>query len=285
MSSETTLIPIEQRSVEFYGDTLVGLLVPDADENQVYLPVRPLCQFLGLAWSGQFERIKRDPVLSDAIRFVRLIRTGEGQVGDPEVLCLPLEFIPGWLFGVSASRVKPELRERIILYRRECYRALWNVFKHDIMPSAELVRQPPEQSGAALAYEIATAVQHLARQQMEIEQRLGGRIDKMAHWAGGVNLRLDDTDSRLSALEVQVSPRAMISEEQAAELALAVKNVGHALAASGIKPGYSQVYGELYRRYGVSSYKNLARGKFDEVIAWLRAWHAELAGEAAAGEQ
>ncbi len=283
MSAETTLIPIEQRSVEFYGDTLVGLLVPDATENHVYLPVRPICQFLGLAWSGQFERIKRDPVLSDAIRFVRLIQTEEGQVGDPEVLCLPLEFFPGWLFGVSASRVKPELRDRIILYRRECYRALWNNFKHDIMPSTDLVPQPPGRSGAALAYEIATAVQHLARQQMEMEQRLGGRIDKMATWATGVNGRLVETDTRLSALEIQVSPRATVSEEQASEIALAVKNVGYALAARGIKPGYSQVYGELYRRYGISSYKTLARGKFDEVLSWLRSWHAELTAESAAG--
>jgi hypothetical protein len=68
-----------------------------------------------------------------------------------ELLSLPLEYLPGWLFGVNASRVRPELKERIMLYRRECYRALWNVFKHDIMPSVELVPQPHARSGAALA--------------------------------------------------------------------------------------------------------------------------------------
>jgi hypothetical protein len=85
-------------------------------------------------------------------------------------------------------------------------------------------------------------------------------------------------DGRLRALELQVNPEATISEQQAAELALAVKAVGHALAERGTRPGYSQVYGELYRRYGIASYKNLPQGKFVEVMAWLQRWHAELAG-------
>jgi len=283
MSSDSTvLVPTQQRVVEFYGDTILGLMVPGPDGNDLYVPLRPICDYLGLSWSGQFERTKRDDVLADELRDVRVSRTPQ-EGGSQDMLCLPLDFIPGWLFGVSASRVKPELRERIILYRRECYRALWNVFKHDMMPSTELVRQSPDRSGAALAYEIATAVQHLARQQMEMEQRLGGRIDKMAQWAGGVNQRLGDTDSRLSALEVQLGPQATISEEQAAEIALAVKNVGHALGARSSKPGYSQVYGELYRRYGISSYKSLPRKKFEEVIGWLRSWYSELTADTATG--
>ena len=103
----------------------------------------------------------------------------------------------------------------------------------------------------------------------------------MAYWAGGVNQRLDDTDSRLSALEVQLGPQATISEGQAAEIALAVKNVGYALGVRSSKPGYSQVYGELYRRYGISSYKSLPREKFEEVIAWHRTWYSDLTADTA----
>ncbi|MEJ2751084.1 MAG: phage antirepressor N-terminal domain-containing protein [Candidatus Promineifilaceae bacterium] len=29
-----------------------------------------------------------------------------------EMICLPLKFVPGWLFGINANRVKPEIRER-----------------------------------------------------------------------------------------------------------------------------------------------------------------------------
>ncbi|NJO81561.1 MAG: hypothetical protein HC828_01540 [Blastochloris sp.] len=91
----------------------------------------------------------------------------------------------------------------------------------------------------------------------------------------------DDLDTRLNGLELSLGPASLISEQQAAEIVLAVKNVGHALSAKGTKPGYSQVYAELYRRYGISSYKNLPRDRYDEVLAWLKVWYDELQPPAA----
>lgn len=41
-----------------------------------------------------------------------------------EMLCLPLDYLNGWLFGVDAKRVKPEIRERLLTYQRECFRVL-----------------------------------------------------------------------------------------------------------------------------------------------------------------
>jgi len=86
------------------------------------------------------------------------------------MVCLPLEYLPGWLFGLNASKVRAGLADKIMYYRRECFHVLWQAFKADILPPT-----PPagDLSGAALAYEIATAVQHLARQEMELEVRLG----------------------------------------------------------------------------------------------------------------
>jgi hypothetical protein len=274
--SEQALTPLDVRTVEFYGDEITGALVRVGDEPQVYVPIRPICDYLGLSWSGQRERIMRDEVLAEALQFVRVTRTNISERrGDPNVLCLPLDLLPGWLFGVNTARVKAELREKIIRYRRECYRRLWDAFKHEILPVAELAPPPTERSGAELAYEIATAVQHLARQQMEIEQRLGGRIDTMARWA-------KRTDERISSLELRLTESdEQISEAQAAELALAVKTVANALVQHGAANGYQRVYGELYRRYSISSYKSLPRRRLQEALEWLRSWYQEVDGEGA----
>ncbi len=270
----TALTPIEVRTVEFYGDEISGALVRTGDEAQVYVPIRPICDYLGLAWSGQFERIKRDEVLSEAIKGVRVTRTPQ-EGGTQEMICLPLELLPGWLFGVNAARVKVELREKIIRYRRECYRRLWDVFKHDILPATELAPRPTGQSGAALAYELATAVANLAREQMEAERRLGGRVDNMARWA-------KRADERISSLELRLTEGdEQISEAQAAELALAVKTVANALVQHGAPNGYQRVYGELYRRYSISSYKTLPRRRLQEALEWLRNWYQEVEGEGA----
>ena len=275
------IIPIEKRDVDFYGDILIAMLIQRVDEPEpeIYVPLRPICDYLGLSWTGQLQRIKRDEVLNEALGFVRVTHTNPDDArrgGNPNVQCLPLRLLPGWLFGISADRVKPEVREKIIRYRRECYQILWNAFRHDIMPPADLAPTRTGQSSAQIAYEIATAVQHLAQQQMEQEQRLAAVEDSQQRarlWARGVNTRLD-------SLEIQLSPAANITQEQAGDLALAVKNVGNALEkqGSGKGSGYQRVYGELYRRYSISSYKSLPRGEFDEVMAWLKNWHDELTG-------
>ena len=263
MSENQVLVPVDQHSVDFYGDPITGALVRIGTELQMYIPLRPLCDYLQLDWSSQRKRINRDEVLREEVKGV-VIMTTPG--GPQEMLCLPLDILPGWLFGITPGKITdPVLREKITRYRRECYRRLWDAFKHEILPATnELAPAQPAASGAQLAYELATAVQNLAREQMDMEQRLGGRIDRMAQWAKGVVAKIENLDERVGGLELHVGPGALISEQQAAEVALAVKNVGRALSEQGGKPGYGQVYGELYRRYGISSYKNLPQSRYDQ---------------------
>ena len=204
-------------------------------------------------------------MLSQGFAQVSIITDG----GSQEAQCLRLDMIPFWLSGVNANRVGEAVREKLLRYQTEVASVLWAAFKHEILPAEELPQELPQRSGAELAYEIATAVQHLARQQMELEQRLNSRLDAAGRWAKTI-------DERLTILELTVGPDQTISEQQATEIALAVKNVGRALSERGTKPGYSQVYGELYRRYGISSYKSLPQKRYDSVLAWLKSWYEEL---------
>jgi hypothetical protein len=274
-AEDRALVPIREQEVEFYGDLIPAVEGPDA---QVYIPLRPICAFLGLDWAGQYQRLKRDPVLSVALRTVRLSRS-QSAGGAPEVISLPLKLLPGWLFGIQASRVKPELRDKILRYQADCYEVLWNAFKADILPA---LPPPADTSLAEQALVLAEAVANLARQQLALEQRYTtmaeytrGFIQQTRTHQGQTNQRLAAHEERLQALELRLDPAATITEEQAAELALAVKNVGQRLVGQGDKSGYAKVYSELYRRYRISSYKNLPRAKFEEVLAWLHAWYEE----------
>ena len=127
--NEQSLEPIREVSVDFYGDEIpTALVVIDEDGRQViYVPVRPLIEYLGLSWPGQRERINRDAVLSQTVQGVRVTRTPE-QGGAQVMLCLPMDYINGFLFGINANRVKPELRDRLITYQRECYQVLSAAF-------------------------------------------------------------------------------------------------------------------------------------------------------------
>src|SRR5690606_35850380 len=118
------LVPAVQKEVVFYEDMITAVLVTINGEDQIYVPLRPICDYLGLSYAGQRERVGRDPVLSENVHQIRISRSVEDG-SDQEMVCLALKFLPGWLFGVSVNRVKEELREKIIRYQRESYDVLW----------------------------------------------------------------------------------------------------------------------------------------------------------------
>ncbi|WP_061289638.1 phage antirepressor N-terminal domain-containing protein [Azotobacter vinelandii] len=104
-------------TVSFQGHDLT---VITTDSGERFVAMKPVCEAIGLAWNGQYERIKRHEVLKEGIRVIRTPSTS----GIQEFVCLPLDYLNGWLFGVDASRVKPEIRERLIQYQRECFGVL-----------------------------------------------------------------------------------------------------------------------------------------------------------------
>lgn len=45
-----------------------------------------------------------------------------------EMVCLPYEFIFGWIFTINPRNVAPEAKENVLKYKRECYHALFRHF-------------------------------------------------------------------------------------------------------------------------------------------------------------
>lgn len=261
------LVPVREETVNFYGDELAAAQMED---GTIMVPLRPIAEALGLTWPSQTQRVRRDPVLSP-LQGVIMMKTPGGEQG---FLALPLKVLPGWLFGIDSRRVRPELREKILRYQQDCYEVLWQHFKGQIMPEAPQVQA----SGAQRALQIAEAVYEIARQQVELERRNDTMADYMRGHVRKVNSELAEHDQRLSALELQVGGAGLISDSQALEIAGAVKAVAHALSEKGEKSAYQRVYGELYRRFNVSGYKNLPTARYEEAMAWLKGWHEEITG-------
>ena len=56
MQDQKALVPIEEQTVDFYGDHITIALVEIDGHAMRYIPLRPICEYLGLSWSGQRER-------------------------------------------------------------------------------------------------------------------------------------------------------------------------------------------------------------------------------------
>ena len=284
MSAEpVVLVPTEERRVTFHDDEIVAAVIAGEEQAEIYVPLRPLCDHLGLSWNGQRERLHRDPVLTDALRLVRMPRVSPVG-GDPEVLCLPLDLLPGWLFGISAARVKPELQEKVTRYRRDCFRVLWRAFQNDALQAASVaslsggsMATPP--SSLEHIRQMGLAVAQLAEQQMAMEQRVTvheSRIDRAA-------LVIRELQRRIGTVEDRIDPGTPISDAQAAEVAGQVKALGELLTTQqGGKNHYQAIFAELYRRFGVSSYKLIPRDRYEAVVQFLADWR--VAARSAEGQ-
>ncbi|MDA3979847.1 phage antirepressor N-terminal domain-containing protein, partial [Gallibacterium sp. AGMB14963] len=104
------------QTIQFYNQSLVTF----EQNGTYYTAMKPICENIGLAWNAQLLRIKRDEVLSKGM--IVMITPTNG--GEQEMVCLPIQYLNGWLFGIDTNRVKPEIRETLIKYKKECYQAL-----------------------------------------------------------------------------------------------------------------------------------------------------------------
>jgi hypothetical protein len=261
--SETALLPVEQKLVKFYNDEVIAVR---ADDGAVYVPIRPVCDNLGITLAGQRERINRDPVLSEAVTSVSVTLTQQAR----EMLCLPLKFIPGWLFGVNANRVKPELRENVIRYQRECFDVLAEAFMEGRLtadPSFTDLLQT--NTPAVQAYKVLQELTRLARSQVLLEARVGHQ-----------EFRIDDLEKRLESVEDTIGAvDRHVTPDQASQISQAVKAVAMKLSKASGRNEYGGIYGELYRRFGITSYKQLPAAKFDQAMNWLNEWRESIEGD------
>lgn len=98
-------------SVPFQGDTL-SYIVQDGEQM---VPVKPICGNLGVDWKSQHRKL-----MADREGWGVVIMTMPSAGGPQETLCLPQWRLFGWLRTFQPSRVKPELREKLIAYQRHC---------------------------------------------------------------------------------------------------------------------------------------------------------------------
>lgn len=96
------------------------------DENHnFFVPIKPICQAIGIDDSAQRHRIDRHYILHS----VEVTMTSTGADGKTyDMVCLPLEYVYGWLFTIDANLVAEANRENVKRYQLECYQALYTHF-------------------------------------------------------------------------------------------------------------------------------------------------------------
>ena len=280
-TTTAVLVPTEQRLVTIVDDEEIPAALVEGQD--IYLPIRPMCQALGVASQMQIARIKADEVMAENLRRVRIATPG----GPQTVQALHIESVPLWLGTLEPGRVREDLRPRLVAYKRWMQRRVYEAFAAEIgwgRPGPPVPAPPTTAAPTSLEYieQMALAIAHMAHQQRVFEhdltdvrdhvEVLDGRLDRAAAVVG-VMLR------DLKALQAVLAPGALITTAQAAEISNSVKTLAESLsrAAPG-KNHYQGIFGELYRRFRVPSYREVTVDQFPDVMAWLRDFQQSLDG-------
>lgn len=136
--------------------------------GEIYVPVKPICQAIGVDPEAQRQRINRHYILN-SVAFTLKATGADGK--SYEMLCLPLEFIYGWLFTIDANLVAEDRREAVAEYQRECYETLYRHFAGSLRRRVEEneaeIAALKDLNAAILAVKEAKAVQRQAEERLE----------------------------------------------------------------------------------------------------------------------
>ena len=113
-----------------------GVEISDVSDESgnIFVPVKPICQAIGIDHDAQRQRIKRHRKLSS----VAVTVTATGTDGKSyEMLALPLQYVYGWLFSIDLSMVAESALPTVEKYQDECYDVLYHHFTASMQRTIE----------------------------------------------------------------------------------------------------------------------------------------------------
>lgn len=97
-----------------------------ADEaHNYFVPVKPICEAIGVDYEGQYLKLREHEILASTICLSKIVAADGKQ---REMVCLPLEFVYGWIFTINTKNVSKDAHDSVLRYQRECYDALYRHF-------------------------------------------------------------------------------------------------------------------------------------------------------------
>jgi hypothetical protein len=260
--------PPRHELIDFHGDQLVAVVL---EGDGVAIPLRLLCERIGLDTDAQAERLRSHAVLAGGLRVVNVEISGRVR----SVMAIIHTKLPFWLATISPEQVNDETRPKLIQYQTELADILARLFYGELATPAPLSSDP---AIAALQQQFYAALSEMRRVREAI-------IDEQRR----TNQAVTETQQRLTSLTEIVSElRTLlpVSPKQAEYIQRAIKRLATRLhkQRQASDTGYRQTEDNLYQllfgqfkvEMGIPRYDALPIDKYDTAIAWIERKAAEL---------
>jgi len=109
------------RTIARINDVAIQII----DNGEKRVPIKPICEALGIDYKTQHEKISNDEILS-SVMGLSPTTGSDGKVY--EMTTIPYKYVFGWLFTINPKNVNPDAKEKVMKYRMECYDVLFSHF-------------------------------------------------------------------------------------------------------------------------------------------------------------
>ncbi|MED4885050.1 phage antirepressor N-terminal domain-containing protein [Bacillus smithii] len=238
------LQPLQQKLVDFNGDTIVAV---KANDNKIYAAVSYICKGMGLSKGqsdNQVKKINNDPVLSKGASKMTLDTNGIQN----ELLMIELDYLPLWLAKINASIIQDiKVQENVIRYQLKAKDVLASAFienkiqvldeRKALIESLKLTAETAERTD-----ELEKVVNQQQRKLIEIEYKVEEQIT------------LDHGEQR--RLQKAVATKVYELSDDPQERSRL----------------FREIYREIKDRFGVASYKDVKRKELQTALRYIENW-------------
>ncbi|MDT0208515.1 phage antirepressor N-terminal domain-containing protein [Serratia marcescens] len=144
MNSISILEAVNTSSVQFHGQPIITAMVAGV----AYVAMKPIVENLSMSWTTQHRKFMEDMKKTNHPHMSMVgnvhskfnccdipMVAADGKIRN--LLCIPLKKLNGWLFSINPSKVRADIRDKLIAYQEECFTVL-----HDYWTKGAAVRKP-----------------------------------------------------------------------------------------------------------------------------------------------
>ncbi len=262
--ANTDDIPFPERTITYHDLEFDGALLPTAivQGDGVVVPVRRLCECLGLDARRELDRLRSHDVLVAGLRELRIPLDGQLRV----VTGIQHRYLAFWLATVTPSQVQDEeMRHRLNRYQRELVDVLNALYGPDRSQEVSASADPSVITLQTRVQELLTDLRLTREALLELQRDTSPHSDQIAEL-------YDLVDS----LQLQVREYVPVTPAQREAIARAIRGLATRYQRTHGKDLFGQLFAEFCRALGTKKYDELPAHKYDDAMAWIQARARQL---------
>lgn len=252
---------------DFYGDSLIAVII---DGREVALPIRSVCNAMGLDAQSQSERLREHDVLSQGLRVVKVPMGNRVQ----SVLAISRRYLAFWLATVTPNLVADDIRPKLVRYQEELVDLLDALYGEGSTQPTTAPGEPSlttlSQRLSAIIAEMRVTREALLASQRRTDEKIAEQDVRLSTVEGLLNERLTTLAGQLDETQQRLLDQVKITAAQQSVIRLAIERLGKRYETRTGKKIYDRLHARFCAELGTPRYDALPAGKYQQTLDWLR---------------